>query len=401
MTPEELTMKSIIEVVPQWYISDYGPNKFILSVNGQSITFFSHRPLTPHLSDLLLYVKSNLLIWVSSLPSFPSLSDVAKIKQNVALKWLQLCNNKINWQKVLAYSEELSFRTYENSPVTVNIVISEGTGLHDLTDKSIQKIIDPLASGQQTYIKVDYDINFLDYEEILWSKINDTTEYKFNPEFLQPIVSILGAGDYSLHLTSKGDVIIISRGGLLASCRKSQWHIYDVATFKNCIHDIIGNYRVSCNLFEIVFDLSYKRHGALLVYDRNHSVISEVVNTDSIITAAHGGTPDLARKILSNSIKSIRMEDSRHENRKKRLFLEIASLDGAVIFDPNQILSFGSMIKTHPSAGSHYGARTTAAQSAYQYGGKAIKISSDGDITLLFKSKDIEDNECDAFLKFM
>jgi len=400
MTPEELTMQSIIEIVPQWYTSTYGPNCYNMSVNGYSSDFYSHRALTPLLDKLFNFIKIKLPSWVRNLPSFPKLSSVVKIKQDVALKWLELSNNTINWEKLIAYSEELSFRTYENKPVIINIVISNGAGTHDLTDKKIQKVIDPLASGPQTYIKVDHDIRYLDYKEILWKDITDTDEYKFNPEFLQPITSTLNDSEYSLHLTSKGDIIIIDKWGLLASCRKSHWYIYDVSTFKNCIDDILGNYRVSCNLFEIVFDLSYRRHGALLIFDPDHDVINNVVNIDSIIGTS-SAAPDPPRQILSSAIKSIRMEDANHDKRKKRLFLEIASLDGAVIFDGTKILSFGSMVQAHSATGSHHGARTTAAQSAYKYGGKTIKISSDGDITLLFKSKDSCGNESDASLSFM
>lgn len=59
------------------------------------------------------------------------------------------------------------------------------------------------------------------------------------------------------------------------------------------------------------------------------------------------------------------------------------------------------MIESHPETGSHLGARSTAARSAYLWGGRPIKISADGDISITFKSRSAEENECDASLSFL
>ena len=44
------------------------------------------------------------------------------------------------------------------------------------------------------------------------------------------------------------------------------------------------------------------------------------------------------------------------------------------------------MIKSHDDVSDHPGARTTAANSAFLFGGIPVKVSSDGDITILFRS---------------
>jgi hypothetical protein len=46
------------------------------------------------------------------------------------------------------------------------------------------------------------------------------------------------------------------------------------------------------------------------------------------------------------------------------------------------------MIASHPAAGDHAGARTTAAQSALAFGAHPIKVSTDGDIEILFDRED-------------
>lgn len=243
-------------------------------------------------------------------------------------------------------------------------------------------------------------MRFLNYQQIMWSETRDEVDYQFNPEFLQPYKSILRDQEFSFHLTQKGDIVIMDRFGLLASYRKGGWHLYDTPTFKNTIADILGSYRVGCNSFDILFDLSYRRHGALLIYDPEHTTLSHVINAGSIIKEGFG-TPDLAHQMLKQAISPIQMGNARSESRKKRLFLELASMDGAIIFDDTEVLAFGSMIELHPSASGHAGARTTAAHSAYHWGGRSMKVSSDGDISILFKSHSATGSEEDATLSFM
>jgi len=112
-------------------------------------------------------------------------------------------------------------------------------------------------------------------------------------------------------------------------------------------------------------------------------------------------SPDAARAMLSPVIRDIRLGRTDRLVRKKYLFLEIAGLDGAVIFDGDELLAVGAMIKQHPNLGSYLGARTIATQSAYRYGGTPVKISADGDIQILFKSSDNEGRSSDAELTCM
>ena len=400
MTKEEIVLNAIIETVPQWYISNIGPQRYFLTLNEFQVGYCSHRARTPALLELIGFANVNLVHWLNQLPQIPTPISIGKIKEDLALKWLNIYDLSINWNKLIAYAEGLSIRTYENQPVIINLLIREGNGSHDITNPTIQKLFDPLASTQNVYLVVDKELNFLNYKQVLWSETQDSRGYKFNPEFLQQFKSCLGEGECSFHLTQRGDMVILGRGGLLASRRKGQWYVYDVNTFKNSIVDILGNYRIGCNLFEILFDLSYRRHGALLIFDPDHQVINQVVNQNSII-AGPNSDPDFVRSMLAPIVGTINMDHPQYGHRKKHLFLEIASIDGAVIFDENNILAFGAMIQSHPQVGSHVGARTTAAKSAYLWGGKPIKISADGDVTVYFQSQSEDGQSTNSELRFM
>ncbi len=397
---EELLMRTAVSTVPHWYESEYAGNKYELSFEKNVLKFCSHSPITPKLHVLHTYMQSNLPYWRSQMPAFPTPRSLQQVEEDIAVRWLELCDPSVNWNEFLAYIETVRFRTYENDSVMFNIVIGGDRGTLPLSDKNIQKIIDPLASHRQVYFRVDKELRFSDYQEILWREVRESAEYKFIPESLEPFSSILLDGEFSVHLHRHGDIFIMDSHGLLAANRKGHWHVYDAQTFKYGISGIMGNITVGNNIFEIMFDLSYRRHGALLVYDPNHKVIGQVVNPQSIIGGEHP-SPDVARAMLSPVIRGIQLGRTDRLVRKKNIFLEIAGIDGAVIFDDEEILAVGAMIKPHPNLGSYLGARTIATQSAYRYGGIPVKISEDGDIQILFSSSDNMGHTADAEMTFM
>jgi hypothetical protein len=285
--------------------------------------------------------------------------------------------------------------------VSRNLVVSPNkVGTVDLSDATFAKPFAALAGGRDTFFRVDGGLRFLAYEEVPASSIKEVIEYKFHPDFLHPVWSQLGQDEYSVHLTSRSDLVIMDHNGMLAACRRGRWYIYDVQTFKNFVVDAVGNYRVGCNLFDVVFDLSYRRHGALLVYDPDHSVVNNVVNQGAVI-AGTSPNPDAPRALLREVIGSIAMGTNALKNRRKRCFLEVAGIDGAVIFDDKNVLAFGAIVRTHEAAGQQHGARTTAAASAYLWGGIPIKCSADGDIAVTFRSRASDGQIAGAYTEFM
>jgi hypothetical protein len=153
---------------------------------------------------------------------------------------------------------------------------------------------------------------------------------------------------------------------------------------KNAIGDVLGKvYRVGCNMFELALDLSYRRHGGLLIFDPKHEAIGNIANDDSKLTRGAGVTPS-DRQALCEVVRTAQMGDSASFSKIKRRLVELASMDGAVIFDEREVLAIGAMIKHHPEVGNHFGARETAAYSALHWGGRPMKVSADGDILIPF-----------------
>ncbi|XXX72070.1 hypothetical protein WMF30_30930 [Sorangium sp. So ce134] len=386
MNQQATIAAALISAVPQWYSATNGPHRQDISIGSTKVTFYSHRPPTPELKKLKTYVETVGEDWASKLelPLLPASQEL--LQDRVALEWLRIQDADIAWPRLLKYLEEARRRTYENVPVATNLVISSGEGSIPLDRGSNHKTLDPLANSPHVFLRIDQELRLLSFAEIPWAQVKETLEYKFHPEFLQPVASVLARGEYSAHLTQRGDIIFMSSAGMLAAKRKGRWNLYDAPTLKNSLTDIVADYRIGCNLFDLLFDLSYRRHGALLIYDPDELTLPHVSNPQSVLSEGKGGQPDPVRKALVDSIGGIEMNAPKQERRKKRILTQLASVDGAVIFDGQRLFAFGAMIRHHPEVESYPGARTTAAESAYLYGSYPFMVSSDGDITAIFHS---------------
>ncbi len=419
----------IVGLVPHWYRAECGPEKYSIKVGQHREFFYNHRKLTPRLEDFLAIVQRRMKdIQLNYFNVFPGLVDV--LLESLVLEWLRLHSQRTNWTKLMKYLEELSCRTFENQPVALNLILRPGQGEGDITQTHLQKVFDQLASSPLSYLVVDPDLQFIDYGEVSWSQVNGDLFHKFYPELLHPIHCVLEDEDLSAHLTAQGDLVFMNKDGLLAARRKRKWKIYDVRTFKNGLAQCMGKATVGANLFEIVFDLSFARYGSLLVYDPRHQIRERILNQQSIVfpgwkddgktngnglaaggngqatngkSAAGAASPRASiacQDLIARSLMDLGLGEGVGALKRKRRLIELARVDGAVVFDDQHLLAVGAIIRAHPDVGSQLGARTTAAKSAYLWGAHPVKVSSDGDVTIYFKSRKGSDC-CDAVMHFL
>ncbi len=385
MTKDE-AINSVINLVPQWTYDRLNDNPYLVTLQDASKNFYSHRYLTPDLEFLYNSINTELNEIFLMINNISNSTGIEVIQEHFVLLFLNHIQSSINWKKIIDYEKYISKRTYENEPISFNISITASSGTYDITDESIQKYLDPLTVSNWSYINVDHNMQFVKYNSLPWTEITEPDEYKFYPDFLQPYMNVnVENSSYSIHKTRRGDFIILNSSGLLAAKRKGQWKIYNPYTLKNSITDIIGHYRIGANLFEILFDLSFKRHGALLIFDKNNVISSNIVNQESILSLASIANP--ARMIIKSAATQIKIGDPRRMNWNKSVLLDLASIDGAVVFNENEIIAVGALIKSQNSIPGVIGARSTAAYSAMKYGASACKISADGQISIYYKAR--------------
>jgi len=398
--------REIIGLVPHWYEAECGPEEYSIPVGTHTARFYNHCRLTPRLANLL----ERITVRTRELPlayfvQLPSLTDV--LLESLAIEWLRIHSGKTDWTTLLKYLETLARRTYENMPVTLNMIIRAGEGTGDITQPYFQKFLDRLASSPLSYLVVDPELRLIEYGEVDWTQIKRVSSRKFYPDALHPIHSVMEEDDLSAHLTVQGDFLVMNKaGGILAARRKRKWKLYDMETFKDSLSYCLGSCSVGANLFEVVFDLSLRRQGALLVYDPEHRIRDHILNPESIIFSGWRGEDELrsqldcGQALIAPSIQDIAIGNGAGTLKKKRRLIELACADGAVVFDDERLLAVGALIRSHPNVGSQLGARTTAARSAYLWGGHPVKVSSDGDVTVYFKSTNGQQH-CDGVMQFL
>ncbi len=411
MTPQDVLRagteaeisREIIRLVPHWYEADCGPERYSVPVGGHVAHFCNHRKLTPILNAFLTRICARIReLSLEYFVNFPSLIDV--FLESCAIDWLGMHSAATDWARLIKYLETVARRTYENQPVSLNLIVRTGHGVGDISGPRLQKFFDQLASSPLSYLAVDGDLRLMHYGEVEWPEAGHSA-CKCYPEFLHPIHSILDETDISAHLTAQGDLVIMNKAGLLATRRKRKWKIYNVRTFRNGLSYCLGNPHVGTNLFEVVFDLSFRRQGALLIYDPDHRIQERLLNPESIVFSPETdglplAEPACGQALIGRSIEDIAVGKKSGSLKRKRRLIEMACVDGAVVFDDNHLLAVGALIRSHPSVGNQLGARTTAARSSYLWGARPIKVSSDGDVTVYFKSRH-GDQECDAVMNFL
>jgi hypothetical protein len=395
--------REIIRLVPHWYSAECGPNQYGIPIGAHTAYFYNHCELTPNQSTLLerICAKTQQLP-LEFFTQFPSLSDV--LLESFAVEWLRIHSNAVDWTKIIKYLEALARRTHENVPVALNLIIRPGKGTQDITEPRFQKFLDRLASFPLSYFAVDSELRLIEYGEVDWAQLRRVPSYKFHPDSLHPIYGIMGDDDLSAHLTPQGDIIVMNKSGVLATRHKRRWKLYEIETFKDSFACWLKSDCVGANLFEVVLDLSMRRLGALFVYDPEYRIRERLLNPESIIFSGwkHAGDAEncSGQSLIGPSIEDIAIGQGMGSLKSKRRLIELACVDGAVVFDDNHLLAVGALIRSHPSVGNQLGARTTAARSAYLWGAHPIQVSSDGDATLYFRSTSGLD-QCDAVMHFL
>jgi hypothetical protein len=325
------------------------------------------------------------------------------VERNIATKWLEI-RTKIaqsDWQIILDHIGKLQKRSYENLPVVKNLIIdSKKVGGVELTDQSQAKLFDMMGATNYVCFITDKDLRVIDYRSIEWKETDDKQDYSSIPNFLQPFTSVLDEEKVGISLTHSGDIIIYNLKGMILSIRKGNITVYENSFVKNLYRDVIktATYNVACNLFDICWDLSYRRHGALIIVVKGQEYENHIVNKESIL----GNKEAIGiRKELSDSLRRVSLK-TRGLIGERSMFLELSSIDGAIVIDGSDggVKAFGSIIETASTIKNTSGARTTAAKSSIRYENMVpIKISSDGDITLYIKVKNKETSE-DIILEY-
>jgi DNA integrity scanning protein DisA with diadenylate cyclase activity len=201
-----------------------------------------------------------------------------------------------------------------------------------------------------------------------------------------PIARVSRDNRCGIALTRQGDILVFDEGILRFTYRFGRWRYWNHSHVVNLLRDraraqrvrraIVGN--VVGSIYRAALDISFRRSGGLFVILHNRNDIHEMVRAGDTIG-------DSTRSQSDADFDSV-VQTHKMQSMSRAVAVEIASLDGAVVLaNSGEILAYGAVLQPKRAGrlrGSE-GSRTKAAIGASNYG-LAVKISSDGDITVYF-----------------
>ena len=232
-----------------------------------------------------------------------------------------------------------------------------------------------------------------------------STEHAFNvPKPFAPYATLFHSNNttalLTVHYQSNGDVFLLGQEHysaqkkytVIASRRNRQWHCYDMDLLETLFRARFNNNQIGKSLLKIALELSYERHGGLIIYDQFRRLShQQVLNPQS--SDIHSSR-DPFLKNFSTLIRSTPKKALSIAPGSMQILKNLMTLDGCVIFDDEGLQSVGSILSlqthhTDPAVeealqsafSSILGGRNAASLYASALGGIALKISQNGTIT--------------------
>ena len=321
--------------------------------------------------------------WVSN-------SDAAT--SNVEL----LLNELDNWK----------LKTYEGKSVTFNFKITNSSKKAILkANEFISEILkedysavltDPTAS----LFILNSNCDYIGYKSIFKGKktsakysLENNVPYRFSNIIYNEIT---GENTFGISLLSNGDIIISKNRNIKFVKRGNKWLNFNGTAFRMALSSNGINYynqELIDEIFATALDVSFSHCGGIIAcidYDEfqsnqnayNNKGERPILNDRDNILSGNGLITPKNKLIKSLVSKKSFMEIDR------KLRSELSALDGACILtNTGDVVAFGAIIQNE--SGSTGGGRGAAAKRLSNFGGFAIKISTDGYIELYVKGNKI------------
>lgn len=297
-------------------------------------------------------------------------------------------------ESLLRELHKLSEQSYENKSYSFGCILDtdqdaaeDGADLGSFPREFLQaKRYKALSDGFRTAYVVSADGKVADLVDLEQFEREKLTEKHFFPSWSERMARASRGGKYGIALSRQGDILIFEDGTLRLSYRFGRWQLWnhrfllellrDQARAQGVNRSQLG--RVIGPIYRAALDISFRRSGGLFVILKNRNNVRKLVRSgDGIGDARRLSTDADFDKIFDGkTIKTLH----------RAVAVELASLDGAIVIDnTGRIRAYGAVLKSGGKAAKKgrrvEGSRTQAAIAASRFG-LAIKISSDGDITV-------------------
>jgi DNA integrity scanning protein DisA with diadenylate cyclase activity len=301
-------------------------------------------------------------------------------------------NVRLPMGSVLRQLHNLSEQSYENKAFTFGCIIDPDlSATTDATGSFPEEFLrakryKALSDGFRTAYVVSGNgevANLVDLEQY---QDEELTEKHFFPSWSERMARASRYDKLGIALSRQGDILIFEEGTLRFSYRFGRWQHWNHRFLLNLLRNQaraqgvkpsqLG--RVIGPIYRAALDISFRRSGGLFVILKNRNNLRKLVRSGD-------GIGDERRLSADADFDDI-FDGQTIKTLHRAIAVELASLDGAIVIDnTGKIRAYGAVLKPGNKAAKKgqrvEGSRTQAAIAASHFG-LAIKISSDGDITV-------------------
>jgi hypothetical protein len=281
----------------------------------------------------------------------------------------------------------LSEQTYENKALVFGCIIDPTKTVVPKApfpeDFMKSKKYKALSDGLKTAYVLSAKGKVIDFSDIEKLSPGPQKGMRYFPEWAEHLASASTHKRCGIALTRQGDILVFDSGSLRFTYRYGQWqywnhaHVVSLLTQKaraqKVLPKIVGN--VVGSIYRTALDISFRRSGGLFVLLRNKANLRKIVRDGDAIGDRREKTDQEFDELVSrHKVQSL----------SRSVAVDLASLDGAVVLaNSGKILAYGAVLQpqTKGKLRGTEGSRTKAAIGASNYG-LAIKVSSDGDISI-------------------
>lgn len=296
---------------------------------------------------------------------------------------------------VLSALHTLSEQSYENKTLTFGCILdpkkSSETGAKSFpADFLSSKKYKALSDGFRTAYWISNSGAVVDFVDLDRAGKSALSERHHFPDWTEPLAKVSRDGRCGIALSRQGEILVFDEGTLRLTYRYGQWRYWNHSHLIKLLRDrakaqrvqkkVLG--RVVAAIYRIALDVSFRRSGGLFVILHNKNNLHDIVRIGDAIGDKDRQSADEAfdAVVAKRTIQSL----------PRSVAAELASLDGAVVLrNSGQIVAYGAILQPNNTGalnGSE-GSRTKAAIGASNYG-LAVKVSSDGDISVYYQGNE-------------
>jgi len=297
--------------------------------------------------------------------------------------------------EVLASLHMLAEQTYENKQLAFGCILDPKPQRTTGAQIFPQQILDrkryrALSDGFRSAYHVANNgalLRFVDLEEF---EKHTISQRHFYPQWAEALARASRKSRCGICLNRNGDILVFDEGSLRFTYRFGIWQYWNHNHIVDLLKNLIRVQRVPPTLvskvasavYRAALDSAFRRAGALFVILRLEKDLREIVPMGDAIKDQHRDKVDQAfdGALPSQSILSL----------PRTVLVELSSLDGAIVLNNRgKLLAYGAVLNPRKKGkrAATEGSRTKAAIGASKYG-IAVKVSSDGDITVFHQGKE-------------